>query len=59
MARILIPVISEYEERIKNVLNEVEKSSESGVGVILFIDELHLIMSGQGSEGMYMRRHPG
>ncbi|EGN99962.1 hypothetical protein SERLA73DRAFT_180301 [Serpula lacrymans var. lacrymans S7.3] len=41
----------EYEERIKSVLNEVEKSTEEGVGVILFIDELHLIMAGRGSEG--------
>ena len=41
----------EYEERIKSVLNEVEKSSEEGTGVILFIDELHLIMAGSGSEG--------
>ncbi|KAH7930959.1 hypothetical protein BV22DRAFT_1053542 [Leucogyrophana mollusca] len=41
----------EYEERVKNVLNEVEKSSEDGTTVILFIDELHLIMAGRGSEG--------
>jgi ATP-dependent Clp protease ATP-binding subunit ClpA len=41
----------EYEERIKAVLNEVEKSAENGVGIILFIDELHLIMAGRGSEG--------
>lgn len=41
----------EYEERIKAVLDEVEKSSEDGVGVILFIDELHLIMAGRGGEG--------
>ncbi|EIM83507.1 uncharacterized protein STEHIDRAFT_101770 [Stereum hirsutum FP-91666 SS1] len=42
----------EYEERVKAVLNEVEKSSEEdGPGVILFIDELHLIMAGKGSEG--------
>ena len=41
----------EYEERIKAVLNEVEKSAEDGVGVILFIDELHLIMAGRGAEG--------
>lgn len=30
---------------------EVEKASEDGVGVILFIDELHLIMAGKGGEG--------
>ncbi|PSS37755.1 hypothetical protein PHLCEN_2v448 [Hermanssonia centrifuga] len=41
----------EYEERIKSVLNEVEKASEEGAGVILFVDELHLIMAGSGSEG--------
>ncbi|KAG6851063.1 hypothetical protein H0H93_002955 [Arthromyces matolae] len=42
----------EYEERIKSVLNEVEKAAnEGGPGVILFIDELHLIMAGRGSEG--------
>ncbi|KII94395.1 hypothetical protein PLICRDRAFT_675583 [Plicaturopsis crispa FD-325 SS-3] len=41
----------EYEERIKAVLNEVEKSAENGVGVILFIDELHLLMAGRGGEG--------
>ncbi|KAI0321337.1 P-loop containing nucleoside triphosphate hydrolase protein [Amylostereum chailletii] len=42
----------EYEERIKSVLNEVEKATEDGgPGVILFIDELHLIMAGKGSEG--------
>ncbi|KAF8078626.1 P-loop containing nucleoside triphosphate hydrolase protein [Lyophyllum atratum] len=42
----------EYEERIKSVLNEVEKAADDGgPGVILFIDELHLIMAGRGSEG--------
>jgi ATP-dependent Clp protease ATP-binding subunit ClpB len=43
----------EYEERIKSVLDEVEKSAGDGgtTGVILFIDELHLIMAGRGSEG--------
>lgn len=41
----------EYEERIKSVLNEVEKAADEGTGIILFIDELHLIMAGSGSEG--------
>lgn len=41
----------EYEERIKSVLNEVEKASEEGAGVILFIDEFHLIMAGGGGAG--------
>ncbi|TCD71541.1 hypothetical protein EIP91_008922 [Steccherinum ochraceum] len=41
----------EYEERIKSVLNEIEKASDEGTGIILFIDELHLIMAGRGSEG--------
>ncbi|TDL28423.1 hypothetical protein BD410DRAFT_811557 [Rickenella mellea] len=40
----------EYEERVKAVLNEVEKSAETGVGVILFIDEMHLLMTGSGPE---------
>ncbi|KAI0655098.1 P-loop containing nucleoside triphosphate hydrolase protein [Cubamyces menziesii] len=44
----------EYEERIKSVLNEVEKASEEGTGIILFIDELHLIMAGRGAEGAGM-----
>jgi ATP-dependent Clp protease ATP-binding subunit ClpB len=30
---------------------EVEKSADEGVGVILFVDELHLIMAGKGGEG--------
>ncbi|KAF7320345.1 hypothetical protein MKEN_00819300 [Mycena kentingensis (nom. inval.)] len=42
----------EYEERIKSVLNEVEKASEDGgPGVLLFVDEMHLLMAGRGSEG--------
>lgn len=42
----------EYEERIKAVLDEVEKATENdGPGIILFIDELHLIMAGRGAEG--------
>ncbi|KAF9459898.1 P-loop containing nucleoside triphosphate hydrolase protein [Collybia nuda] len=42
----------EYEERIKAVLGEVEKAAEDGgPGVILFVDELHLIMAGRGAEG--------
>ena len=44
----------EYEERVKAVLNEIEKASENGPGVILFIDELHLIMAGSGSESAGM-----
>jgi ATP-dependent Clp protease ATP-binding subunit ClpB len=41
----------EYEERIKSVLNEIEKNSEQGIGIMLFIDEMHLIMAGKGDEG--------
>jgi ATP-dependent Clp protease ATP-binding subunit ClpB len=42
----------EYKERIKSVLNKVKKSAgDGGTGDILFIDELHLIMAGRGSEG--------
>ncbi|KAL5535515.1 hypothetical protein ACEPAF_3609 [Sanghuangporus sanghuang] len=44
----------EYEERVKAVLNEVEKAAEEGTGVILFIDELHLIMAGSGNESAGM-----
>ncbi|CAO1617792.1 unnamed protein product [Sympodiomycopsis kandeliae] len=40
----------EYEERVKSVLDEIEKSQESGTGIILFIDEFHLIMAGRGGE---------
>ncbi|KAI0348072.1 hypothetical protein BDW22DRAFT_1365491 [Trametopsis cervina] len=38
----------EYEERIKAVLDEVEKATDQGNGIILFIDELHLIMQSGG-----------
>lgn len=41
----------EYEERVKGVMDDIEKQSEAGHGIILFIDELHLIMAGQGSSG--------
>jgi ATP-dependent Clp protease ATP-binding subunit ClpA len=41
----------EYEERIKAVLNEIEKAGDEGTPIILFIDEMHLIMAGQGAEG--------
>lgn len=42
----------EFEERLKSVLKEVEKKSEEGEGIILFIDEMHLIMAGGGGGGM-------
>ncbi|GAA5892171.1 hypothetical protein JCM6882_005715 [Rhodosporidiobolus microsporus] len=38
----------QYEERIKSVIDECEKSENN---VILFIDEVHLLMAGQGSSG--------
>ncbi|KAF8527940.1 P-loop containing nucleoside triphosphate hydrolase protein [Hysterangium stoloniferum] len=41
----------EYEERVKAILSEVENSASEGVGIILFIDELHLLMAGKGGEG--------
>ncbi|KAJ7071036.1 P-loop containing nucleoside triphosphate hydrolase protein [Mycena amicta] len=42
----------EYEERIKSVLNEVERAgTDGGPGVLLFVDEMHLLMAGRGSEG--------
>ena len=37
----------EFEERLKNVLNEIKKSEGS---IIMFIDEIHMIV-GNGSEG--------
>lgn len=42
----------EYEERVKAVLEEIEKMQEDGTNVVLFIDEIHLIMTGGGSGGM-------
>ena len=38
----------EYEERIKSILDEIEKASEKGPHIILFIDELHLLMTEGG-----------
>ena len=38
----------EYEERIKSVLDEIEKAADQGTGIILFIDELHLSMQSGG-----------
>lgn len=39
--------VGEYEKRIKSVLDEVENAAgDGGPGVILFIDELHLITTG-------------
>ena len=32
--------------------SEIEKNAEEGIGIVLFIDELHLIMAGSGGEGM-------
>jgi ATP-dependent Clp protease ATP-binding subunit ClpA len=42
----------EYEERVKAVLDEVSKSTDEGPGVILFIDEMHLLVAGQGTGSM-------
>ncbi|GAA5864966.1 hypothetical protein JCM1840_005694 [Sporobolomyces johnsonii] len=39
----------QFEERVKSVLDEVEKSE---TGVILFIDEMHTLMAGQGGTGV-------
>ncbi|KDQ12177.1 hypothetical protein BOTBODRAFT_189442 [Botryobasidium botryosum FD-172 SS1] len=41
----------DYEERIKAVLDEIEESENNGDQVILFIDELHLIMAGKQAGG--------
>ena len=37
----------EFEERIKNVINEIEESGD----IILFIDEIHTIIGAGGAEG--------
>jgi ATP-dependent Clp protease ATP-binding subunit ClpB len=42
----------EYEERVKGVMNDIEKAQEAGESIILFCDELHLIMAGKGDSGM-------
>ncbi|KAE8213308.1 hypothetical protein CF327_g3146 [Tilletia walkeri] len=44
----------EFEERVKAVLNEIEKASDEGTSIILFIDELHLLVAGQGSNSSTM-----
>ncbi len=41
----------EYEERFKSVLSEIEKAGEEGTGIILAVDEMHLLMTGQGEGG--------
>lgn len=40
----------QYEERVKSVLDELEKMQANGTPVVLFIDEFHLIMAGRGPE---------
>lgn len=40
----------EYEERVKGVMSDIEKAAEQGQGIILFIDEMHLIMAGRGGD---------
>ncbi|KAN0064206.1 hypothetical protein ACQY0O_003373 [Thecaphora frezii] len=40
----------EYEERVKAVLSDIEKMTADGTPCILFIDEMHLLMAGQGAE---------
>ena len=40
----------EFEERIKNVVNEVREDR----GILLFIDELHTIIGAGGAEGARM-----
>jgi len=40
----------EYEERVKAVLNDIEKMTNDGTPCILFIDEMHLIMAGKGGD---------
>ncbi|KAL7421874.1 hypothetical protein Q5752_003645 [Cryptotrichosporon argae] len=41
----------EYEERVKAVLSEIEKSGDEGNPIILFIDEMHLLCAGKDSSG--------
>jgi len=41
----------EFEERLKSVINEIEKANASGQQTILFIDEVHLLMGAGRSEG--------
>ncbi|GAA6011075.1 hypothetical protein JCM11491_005928 [Sporobolomyces phaffii] len=42
----------QFEERLKSVIEECEKAGEDGPGVILFIDEIHTVMAGQGGSGI-------
>lgn len=39
----------EFEERLKSVLKEIESSNG---GIILFIDEIHLVLGAGKAEGM-------
>ena len=39
---------ADREEHLKLVLNEIEEASQEDGGVILFIDDLHLMMDGSG-----------
>ena len=39
----------EFEERLKSVLKEIESSNG---GIILFIDEIHLVLGAGKGEGM-------
>lgn len=41
----------EYEDQAKSLFNEIEKASDEGTAIFLFIDELHLIMAGRCAEG--------
>ncbi|MCO5606315.1 hypothetical protein L7F22_060502 [Adiantum nelumboides] len=41
----------EFEERVKSVINELEKAADEGTTIILFIDEMHLIVAGRDSSG--------
>ena len=39
----------QFEERVKSVIDEIEASD---TGIILFIDEMHTLMAGQGGTGV-------
>lgn len=41
----------EFEERLKAVLEEVKEAQASGTGVVLFVDEIHLVLGAGKTDG--------
>lgn len=41
----------EFEERLKNIINEVKQSKKDGNGIILMIDEIHTLVGAGGGGG--------